>query len=206
MASTEPCACYARFSTRDTCACRLSSWAKAYTPISRGSQNRCSFTQNLSLKFLKFRRHRTGHQPFALPVLQDVARDILDAVSYIHHLSIIHTDLKTENVLLVPRAAPGAPWRVKLADFGSAVGPRDWRPPLVGTMQYRPPEMALQASRQGHSLPQQRGKCARADGAVSPPARAGNRRNRTTSDRSSRTKPLPQQASEISPASPAQAP
>ena len=44
---------------------------------------------------------RTGNQPFAMPVLQDVARQILETVSYIHRQSIIHTDLKPETQNLI---------------------------------------------------------------------------------------------------------
>ena len=76
-----------------------------------------------------------------------MARQLLDTVRYIHQRSIIHTDFKTENILLAPSEGS---IKIKVVDFGSALNSRDWHPPLVGTMQYRPPEMALQA---GWSFP-----------------------------------------------------
>eukprot|EP00284_Hemiselmis_tepida_P009805 CAMPEP_0174923108 /NCGR_PEP_ID=MMETSP1355-20121228/6361_1 /TAXON_ID=464990 /ORGANISM="Hemiselmis tepida, Strain CCMP443" /LENGTH=256 /DNA_ID=CAMNT_0016168763 /DNA_START=46 /DNA_END=816 /DNA_ORIENTATION=- len=87
--------------------------------------------------------------------VRDVGCQVLSAVSYLHSRGIIHTDVKTDNILLThgcdwrTAEAAGA-LRVKLVDFGSALWATEWHPNLVGTMQYRPPEAVLQA---GWSFP-----------------------------------------------------
>ena len=68
-----------------------------------------------------------------------VARQICDALSYVHSKGIVHRDLKPENVL-VDRAGD-----VKILDFGIAQGPtrkalRPGRAPLEGTPDYVAPE------------------------------------------------------------------
>ena len=68
---------------------------------------------------------------------------ILQALAFAHSKSIIHSDVKTENVLLVSQT--DSAMFVKLVDFGSALYSSSWHPPLVGTMNYRAPEAILQA-------------------------------------------------------------
>lgn len=75
--------------------------------------------------------------------VRDVAMQVLQALAYVHSKQIVHTDVKSENVLIV-KQSQGA-MIVKLVDFGSALYHSAWHPPLVGTMHYRAPEAVLQA-------------------------------------------------------------
>ncbi|KAJ1497916.1 dual specificity protein kinase kns1 [Coelomomyces lativittatus] len=40
-------------------------------------------------------------QPFSLPQVFTLASQVLQAVAFLHRLSIVHTDLKPENIVLV---------------------------------------------------------------------------------------------------------
>lgn len=82
-------------------------------------------------------------RPMKLEHVRDVAMQLLQALAYSHSKKIIHSDVKTENVLLVSQS--DSAMFVKLVDFGSALYSTAWHPPLVGTMHYRAPEAVLQA-------------------------------------------------------------
>ena len=78
-----------------------------------------------------------------------VMRQVLRGLEYLHtKASIIHTDIKPENVLL---AAPGSRnlcqvvrgLRVKLADLGSSCWRAKQFSPAIGTQEYRAPEVIL---------------------------------------------------------------
>ncbi len=43
---------------------------------------------------------RNDYQPFPLAIVQSVARQLLEAVAFMHELQLVHTDLKPENILL----------------------------------------------------------------------------------------------------------
>jgi serine/threonine protein kinase len=76
---------------------------------------------------------------FTLPRLQAVARQLLAALSTLHRLHVIHSDLKPENVLIKSYSNV----QVRLIDFGSSVffhGPLE---PYVQTRSYRAPEVIL---------------------------------------------------------------
>lgn len=60
------------------------------------------------------------------------------ALKYIHSKGIVHTDLKTENILLKSSGA------VTVIDFGCAIYEKDYHPPALGTQEYRSPEALLQ--------------------------------------------------------------
>ena len=60
------------------------------------------------------------------------------ALKYVHSKGIIHSDLKTENILLKSCGT------VTLIDFGCALYERDFHPPALGTQEYRSPEALLQ--------------------------------------------------------------
>jgi len=65
------------------------------------------------------------------------ARQVANAVAYLHRVHVIHRDVKSLNILVGRRG------RLKLADFGWAVHmlPGDRRWTLCGTLDYLPPEM-----------------------------------------------------------------
>ncbi|KPA77509.1 putative Protein kinase [Leptomonas pyrrhocoris] len=79
---------------------------------------------------------------FSPAELAYVMKKLLTAVRKLHEMSIIHRDIKSDNVLLTSDA------EVQLTDFGlcsivGAGGVAAWRTPSVITLAYRPPEMLL---------------------------------------------------------------
>ncbi|KAJ3083067.1 dual specificity protein kinase kns1 [Quaeritorhiza haematococci] len=95
--------------------------------------------------------------PFPMWQIQSFARQILEAVAFLHDLRLIHTDLKPENLMLertesryVPsKRNPGKKHRVlvdtslRLIDFGSAIFEEDYHSSVVSTRHYRAPEIIL---------------------------------------------------------------
>ena len=97
-----------------------------------------------------------------LGVAQTFMRQILQAVSYMHSLGMVHTDLKPENILLLDDVIKNVrhaqvdingrsssrhlPSKriIKLIDFGSSIFLEDHHPSLVSTRHYRAPEVILQ--------------------------------------------------------------
>lgn len=104
--------------------------------------------------------------PYPLrPHVRDFARQLLEALEFMHGMQLIHTDLKPENILLcddatMPRPAGGrssssnsskegalvpASTRVKVIDFGGATYDDDaHKSTIVNTRQYRAPEVILE--------------------------------------------------------------
>lgn len=93
--------------------------------------------------------------PFPLYCVQDFARQLLEAIAFLHSFKLIHTDLKPENVLLtsnatelyrnwdgssqtVPRSTS-----IKVIDFGGATYDHEKKSSVVNTRQYRAPEVIL---------------------------------------------------------------
>lgn len=102
--------------------------------------------------FLK--RHE--YRPFPMYCVQDFARQMLQAVDFLHGFQLIHTDLKPENILLVTNeemtyrnnwdgSAQRVPARtkVKLIDFGGATYNDEKKSSIINTRQYRAPEVIL---------------------------------------------------------------
>lgn len=72
---------------------------------------------------------------------REIARQLCDALAYVHSLGIVHRDLKPENIMLTRNGQ-----RVKLIDFGMA--DTDQHAVLkqpAGTISYMSPEQAIQA-------------------------------------------------------------
>ncbi len=83
-----------------------------------------------------------------------VIRELLSALAFVHERHIIHRDVKPANLYLTPRG--GAPWEVRLIDFGIAKQTRERVPdlleldddpgafgPIIGTPEYMAPEQVL---------------------------------------------------------------
>jgi len=87
-------------------------------------------------------RMSRGGKPAPLPVPEalEIARQVADALAYLHGKRIVHRDLKPENILIT------ADWRVKILDFGIAMDEAARRltwfglSPPVGTPDYMAPE------------------------------------------------------------------
>jgi len=75
---------------------------------------------------------------------RDYFRQMLSALSYLHGISVVHRDVKTENFLLL--GEPGLPHGhvIKLCDFGTAVQLTAQQPRAmerIGTLSYTAPEV-----------------------------------------------------------------
>ena len=112
------------------------------------------------------------YRPLALACVQSFADQLVQAVTFMHELRLIHTDLKLENILLCARdgfvladkmtgarealrdasgggpdarlvAMPRGGLRVKVIDFGGATFDDESKGSLINTRQYRAPEVIL---------------------------------------------------------------
>ncbi|KAJ3105129.1 dual specificity protein kinase kns1, partial [Physocladia obscura] len=91
--------------------------------------------------------------PFPVSHIQSFAHQIIDSITFMHNLRLIHTDLKPENLMLeniqcrpvlnrtTPRELLSA--RLRLIDFGSAIFDNDYHSSVVSTRHYRAPEIIL---------------------------------------------------------------
>ncbi|KAK4058281.1 serine threonine protein kinase CMGC group [Microbotryomycetes sp. JL221] len=96
-----------------------------------------------------------SYAPFPLSHVQSFARQLLSSVTFVHRMDLIHTDLKPENILLEYNDADIVPTRkfrnrkilqntsIRLIDFGSATGAKDYHASVVSTRHYRAPEIIL---------------------------------------------------------------
>nr|XP_023852544.1 cyclin-dependent kinase 4 isoform X1 [Salvelinus alpinus] len=74
--------------------------------------------------------------------IQDLMRQLLCGLAFLHSNRVVHRDLKPENILVTSRG------QVKLADFGLAriYSYHMALTPVVVTLWYRPPEVLLQST------------------------------------------------------------
>ncbi|ORY46873.1 kinase-like protein [Rhizoclosmatium globosum] len=91
--------------------------------------------------------------PFPMYHIQTFAAQIIESITFMHGLRLIHTDLKPENLMLEsnqclltydvqgPRELLSA--RLRLIDFGSAIFDEDYHSSVVSTRHYRAPEIIL---------------------------------------------------------------
>ncbi|PKI83788.1 Kns1p [Malassezia vespertilionis] len=97
-------------------------------------------------------------QPFLCRNIWHFAQQLLHSIAFLHKLSLIHTDLKPENVLLVDASFDMAPTSrrsnarkkrvlrnddIRLIDFGSATFNDEYHSGVVSTRHYRAPEIIL---------------------------------------------------------------
>ncbi|XP_010073862.1 PREDICTED: homeodomain-interacting protein kinase 4 [Pterocles gutturalis] len=82
--------------------------------------------------------------PLPIRHIRTITAQVLVALAKLKELSIIHADLKPENIMLVDHAR--YPFRVKLIDFGSAsmfTDVRHLKDPYIQSRFYRAPEILL---------------------------------------------------------------
>ena len=107
------------------------------------------------------RNHYKGGSQLGFPMsqVQTFARQLLEAVDFLHLQRVVHTDLKLENVVLASGALPPSSsppvyppsTDIKLIDFGGAVHYDEDRSALINTRQYRAPEVILGTTQAGLS-------------------------------------------------------
>ncbi len=76
---------------------------------------------------------------FSLPVIKEIARQILTALKTLHKLQIIHADLKPENILIKSYN----PIIIKVIDLGNSCFFHDNLGEYVQSRSYRAPEVVL---------------------------------------------------------------
>mmetsp|Transcript_71789 Transcript_71789/g.134247 ORF Transcript_71789/g.134247 Transcript_71789/m.134247 type:complete len:653 (-) Transcript_71789:21-1979(-) len=90
-------------------------------------------------EFSKFNRESGADRYFTLGCLQKISKQVLEALEYIHSLSLIHCDLKPENILIKSYSK----CQVKVIDFGSSCYVDDHLSSYVQSRSYRAPEVML---------------------------------------------------------------
>ena len=80
-----------------------------------------------------------GFKPLDMKVVKGIAKQVLEALSFVHSHGYVHCDMKPENILLIP----GSTTLVKIADFGSAcrIGAKHFD--YIQSRFYRAPEVLL---------------------------------------------------------------
>ena len=91
------------------------------------------------LKDNLFVAYRKNPSFFSVPVIKQIARQVLTALAALHSLNIIHSDLKPENMLIKSYS----PVEVKIVDFGNSCFIHDTLGTYVQSRSYRAPEVIL---------------------------------------------------------------
>jgi serine/threonine protein kinase len=94
--------------------------------------------QNL-FEFGKFIIDNNEEPYFTLQRLCYLTRQVLVALSFVHALSLVHSDVKPENILLSSYSRA----KVKLIDFGSSCYLTDRQSSYIQSRSYRAPEVVL---------------------------------------------------------------
>ncbi|KAI8887035.1 kinase-like protein [Backusella circina FSU 941] len=86
-------------------------------------------------------------KPFPNHQIQQLGKQLLTSVAFLHDLKLVHTDLKPENILLVNNQSYDdnllESTDIRLIDFGSATFEKDYHSSVVSTRHYRAPEIIL---------------------------------------------------------------
>jgi len=109
----------------------------------------CMIFERYGLSLYDFLKKNYYHG-FRLEHIRHFALQILEAVHFLHDLTLVHTDLKPENILLVNSSydvekSIRIPFStdIKLIDFGSATFDSHHHTAVVSTRHYRAPEVIL---------------------------------------------------------------
>ncbi|KAF5476688.1 hypothetical protein F2P56_003402 [Juglans regia] len=126
----------------------------------------CIVFEKLGSSLYDFLR-KNNYRSFPIDLVREIGRQLLECVAFMHDLSLIHTDLKPENVLLVSSdyvkvpdcrdyksysrsSKDGSYYKrvpksssIKVIDFGSTTYERQDQNYIVSTRHYRAPEVVL---------------------------------------------------------------
>jgi len=104
-------------------------------------------------EFMKSNQFR----PFPITQARKISYQLIDGITHLHSLNIIHTDLKPENMILVNDQFENIinsdtksvekrlkQADIKIIDFGNAVFADDYHSKVICTRHYRPPEVILE--------------------------------------------------------------
>ncbi|MCJ1256961.1 hypothetical protein MMC24_004786 [Lignoscripta atroalba] len=129
---------------------------EAESKVLKHFQNHASFRQLLDrlddppvlvLEYLEKNLMEAAHQQrLSRPVIKRVAKGVLEALSALHERGLVHTDIKTDNVLVDCVSGPHRFSKVKLADLGDAVdmsAGRNTEGHPIGSAFFRSPEALL---------------------------------------------------------------
>ena len=100
--------------------------------------------QNL-FEFGKYIMEHDEPQYFTIQRLCYIARQCLVALSFVHKMGLVHSDIKPENILLASYSRA----RVKVIDFGSSCYLTDRQSSYIQSRSYRAPEVVLGSSYNG---------------------------------------------------------
>ncbi|KAG5483354.1 hypothetical protein LSCM1_04901 [Leishmania martiniquensis] len=87
----------------------------------------------------KYNREEEEEFYFTVPRLRRITRQIVEALTFVHSLNLIHTDLKPENIMFVSYSR----CIVKVIDFGSSCFLSDHLSSYIQSRSYRAPEVVL---------------------------------------------------------------
>lgn len=102
---------------------------------------------------------KNREHPMELQYIRDIGYQLFGTLHHLWKMSIVHTDIKTENLLFESKELIEKPFyrkdgrrdkyflpatsRIKLIDFGNACGPSEARAEIITTRTYRSPEVIL---------------------------------------------------------------
>jgi len=122
----------------------------------------CLVFETLGLSLYDYMKNK--NRPFPIGCIWEFAEQLLESLDFLHSIQLIHTDLKTENVLLVDSREIDAytsnnnnnnsrqrnnftipaSRAIKLIDFGGATFDNQHKSTVINTRQYRAPEVILE--------------------------------------------------------------
>jgi dual specificity tyrosine-phosphorylation-regulated kinase 2/3/4 len=98
----------------------------------------CSTFEILGLNLYEYSRS-LRFRPIEASQMRPIARSILSALAFMHRESVVHCDMKPENVLLCPESSTD----VRVIDFGSSCVVGQQRYEYIQSRFYRAPEVIL---------------------------------------------------------------
>ena len=93
----------------------------------------CELLRDNLYEFARYNRETGGEPYFTLPRLRRIARQVCEALHFVHSLNLIHCDLKPENILIRSYSR----CEVKVIDFGSSCFTTDHLSSYVQSRSYR---------------------------------------------------------------------